>query len=235
MFQCKQFTVADNRCAMKIGTDGMLLGAWAPVHNNETTILDIGTGSGIIALMMAQRSIAEMIDGLEIDPDAYEQAVENFENSKWNDRLFCYHAPFITFVEEIDQTYDLIVSNPPFYEEQYKTSSVQRDLARFQDALPLSQLFEGVAKLLNLEGSFSMILPYRNREEAIIIARNNKLYPSKICHVRGNSNSNFVRSLFSFTKKENKKPVEEELIIEKERHQYTEAYQELTKEFYLKF
>ena len=121
MFTFKQFAIEQDRCAMKIGTDGVLLGAWAPIDNHPFSILDIGTGTGIIALMLAQRSAAQQIDALEIDEAAYEQATDNFENSPWNDRLFCFHAGLDEFIEEPEDEYDLIVSNPPFYSEDYKT------------------------------------------------------------------------------------------------------------------
>ncbi|NJM80775.1 MAG: methyltransferase [Flavobacterium sp.] len=143
---------------MKVGTDGVLLGAWTPVNHNPYNILDIGTGTGLIALMLAQRSQAEQIDALEIDDDAYEEATNNFENSPWNDRLFCYHAALDEFVEESTddfsdseplQQYDLIVSNPPFYSEDYKTDSEQRDLARFNDAMPFHELIEAADVLLS--------------------------------------------------------------------------------------
>jgi len=117
-FKFKQFAVYQDKCAMKIGTDGVLLGAWASTDNNPKAVLDIGSGTGIIALMLAQRCHAELIDAIEIDTDAYEQCVENFEASPWSDRLFCYHASLQEFAQEIDDTYDLIISNPPFYSEE---------------------------------------------------------------------------------------------------------------------
>ena len=107
---------------MKIGTDGVLLGAWTSVENNPFSILDIGAGTGILSLMLAQRSHAQQIEAIEIDGDAYEQCAENFENSPWNDRLFCYHASLLEFVEEVDDTFDLIICNPPFYSEDYKSN-----------------------------------------------------------------------------------------------------------------
>ncbi|PAM93956.1 tRNA (adenine-N(6)-)-methyltransferase, partial [Flavobacterium sp. IR1] len=118
-FHFKQFSVEQDRSAMKIGTDGVLLGAWASLENDPQTILDVGTGTGVIALMLAQRSGAELIDALEIDENAYEQSVENFENSDWGDRLFSYHAEFDEFVEEMqdEEKYELIISNPPFYSD----------------------------------------------------------------------------------------------------------------------
>jgi tRNA1Val (adenine37-N6)-methyltransferase len=110
-FSFKKFSIEQDRCAMKVGTDGVLLGAWTPIENNPFSILDIGTGTGIIALMLAQRSNAEQIDALEIDEEAYEQSVDNF-NSPWGDRLFCFHAGLDEFVEEPEDEYDLIISNP---------------------------------------------------------------------------------------------------------------------------
>ena len=115
IFQFKKFSVNQDKCAMKIGTDSVLLGAWCPIDNNPFSVLDIGAGTGILSLMLAQRSNAEQIDSLEIDDDAYEQCVENFENSPWSDRLFCFHAGLDEFVDEPEDEYDLIISNPPFF------------------------------------------------------------------------------------------------------------------------
>ena len=145
---------------MKVGTDGVLLGAWAPIIQQPYSILDIGTGTGIIALMLAQRSNAAQIDALEIDEKTYEQATNNFENSPWNDRLFCFHAGLDEFMEEPEDEYDLIVSNPPFYAEDYKTNDDQRDLARFQDALPFEDLIEAADLLLSENGIFAVIIPF---------------------------------------------------------------------------
>ena len=120
-FKFKEFTVSQDQCAMKIGTDGVLLGAWTSIAHLPNTILDIGSGTGILALMLAQRSTAETIDALEIDENAHAQSVENFEASPWGDRLFCYHAAFLEYVSGIDEEYDLIISNPPFYSENFES------------------------------------------------------------------------------------------------------------------
>ena len=114
-FKFKQFEVQQNKCAMKIGTDAVLLGAWASLEKQPFSVLDIGSGTGILSLMLAQRSHAELIDAIEIDADAYEQCVDNFEASLWGDRLFCYHTSLEEFADEIEDRYDLVISNPPFY------------------------------------------------------------------------------------------------------------------------
>jgi tRNA1Val (adenine37-N6)-methyltransferase len=241
MFSFKKFIVEQNQCAMKIGTDGVLLGAWTPIENNPKSILDIGTGTGIIALMLAQRSFAEQIDALEIDENAYEQATDNFENSPWNDRLFCFHAGLDEFVEEPEDEYDLIVSNPPFYSEDYKSESEQRDLARFQDAMPFEDLIEAAALLLSENGIFSVIIPFKEESTFLALAQDYELFPIKITRVKGTPATEIKRSLLAFSRntepdgrqKTTNVPIDE-LIIETARHIYTPEYIALTKDFYLK-
>lgn len=233
-FQFKQFALEQDRCAMKIGTDGVLLGAWTPIQNNPFSILDIGTGTGIIALMLSQRSAAEQIDALEIDDEAYEQATDNFENSPWNDRLFCFHAGLDEFVEEPEDEYDLIVSNPPFYTEDYKSENEQRDLARFTDAMPFEDLIEAAALLLSENGIFSVIIPFKEEVNFIALANECELYPVKITRVKGTPTTVIKRSLLAFSRNENAETEIDELIIETARHIYTSEYIKLTKDFYLK-
>lgn len=233
-FKFKQFTVAQDKCAMKIGTDGVLLGAWVKL-NFPNSILDIGTGTGIIALQLAQRSDAELIDALEIDADAFEQAVDNFEQSDWSDRLFCYHASLQEFTKEIDDTYDLIISNPPFYTSTYKKGALdeKRAIARHSESLPYDILLKSTAKLLSDDGSCAFIIPYGEEENFLKMASENKLFPNRITRVKGTQNSLIKRSLLqlSFSKIE----VDiDELIIEVKRHQYTDAYIDVVKDFYLK-
>lgn len=220
---------------MKIGTDGVLLGAWASVEHRPYSILDIGTGTGVIALMLAQRSDAENIEALEIEEDAYEQAVENFENSDWGDRLFCYHADFDEFVGEMqdEETYDLIVSNPPFYSEAYSSQDAKRDQARFAEALPFHELLGGVEKLLSEEGKFSVIIPFKEEDAFLELAKESKLYPSRITRVKGNPEVPAKRSLLELGFRE-QEVVLESLVIENSRHDYTSDYIDLVKDFYLK-
>lgn len=233
-FQFKQFSLEQDRCAMKIGTDGVLLGAWTPLENNPFSILDIGAGTGVIALMLAQRSNAEQIDALEIDDEAYEQSVDNFENSPWSDRLFCFHAGLDEFIEEPEDEYDLIVSNPPFYSEDYKSESEQRDKARFQDAMPFEDLIEAAALLLSENGILSVIIPFKEEARFLALAKESELYPIKITRVKGTPITEVKRSLIAFGRTEISDIEIDELIIETARHIYTPQYIELTKDFYLK-
>ena len=197
--------------------------------------MDIGAGTGIIALMLAQRTHAEQIDALEIDEEAYEQAVENFENSPWGDRLFCFHAGLDEFIEEPEDEYDLIVSNPPFYSENYKTENEQRDLARFQDAMPFEELIEAADLMLSENGIFAVIIPFKEEKNFIALAKEAELYPVKITRVKGTPTSDIKRSLLAFSRNEILNIAIDELIIETDRHVYTPEYIELTKDFYLKF
>jgi tRNA1Val (adenine37-N6)-methyltransferase len=228
---------------MKVGTDGVLLGAWCPIDNNPFSILDIGAGTGILSLILAQRSnaehpslqgeLAQQIDAIEIDENAFEQCVENFESSPWGDRLFCFHAGLDEFMEEPEDEYDLIISNPPFYTEDYKTENEQRDLARFSDALPFKDLVEAAHLLLSENGIFAVIIPFKEEEKFITLAKDFELYPFKITRVKGTPTTEIKRSLLAFSKTQ-KQTLIDELIIETARHQYTEEYIDLTKDFYLK-
>ncbi|WP_245745663.1 tRNA1(Val) (adenine(37)-N6)-methyltransferase [Flavobacterium urocaniciphilum] len=232
-FNFKQFTINQDKCAMKVGTDGVLLGAWTPLINNPYNILDIGAGTGLIALMLAQRSNAEQIDAIEIDEHAYEECVDNFENSPWSDRLYCYHAGLDEFVDEVEELFDVIVSNPPFYTDDYKSDNEQRDLARFEDALPFEELVEAADFFLSDHGIFSVIIPFKEEERFVSLCTERALFPLKMTRVKGTPTSEIKRSLLAFTRIE-QTPLIDELVIETARHQYTREYIALTKEFYLK-
>lgn len=233
IFQFKQFAVTQSKSAMKIGTDGVLLGAWIPIAHKPKTILDIGAGTGVVALMLAQRTEALTIDAVEVDEKAYVECTENFESSPWSDRLFCYHASFKEFVHEIYEKYDLIVSNPPFYTSDVKTDSHTRNKARFAESLPFTQLVEGVSVLLKEQGLFAIVLPCAEEESFISIAASRGLYPSHVTRVKGNPTVEAKRSLIAFSRLKGQCEIDT-LIIEKQRGVYTENYIALTKDFYLK-
>jgi tRNA1Val (adenine37-N6)-methyltransferase len=235
-FKFKEFTIYQDKTAMKVGTDGVLLGGWCGVDTYPDSVLDIGAGTGVIALMIAQRSDAMTIDAVEVDVDSYEQAVENFEKSDWGDRLFCYNATFQDFVDEIsgeEETYDLIVSNPPFYTDNFESEDVSRNKARFTSSLSFEELLIGVSKILSENGIFSTIIPFKEEENFINIAKDQHLFLNRICRVQGNASSEVKRSLLAFSFQETEIQ-QTHLIIEIARHQYTEDYIKLTKDFYLK-
>lgn len=235
MFQFKQFRVNQEKSAMKVGTDGVLLGAWVSVDHLPYSILDIGTGTGLIALMLAQRCDAPQIDALEIDASAHEQATDNFEQSSWNDRLFCYHSSLDEFMENLeDDQYDLIVSNPPFYSENVSSGNHARDNARQNQSLPFSDLCEAASVLLSDNGIFAVIIPFKEEERFIRLAISNELFPQKITRVKGSPKTEIKRSLLAFSRTFLAEVPLDELVIETSRHQYTNEYIALTKKFYLK-
>ena len=235
IFTFKQFKVEHELSAQKVGTDGVLLGAWTPIAANSKNILDIGTGSGLIALMLAQRSSSEsFIDAIDIDELACQQAIKNFDNSNWREKLKVYHTSLQYFQPE--KRYDLIVCNPPFFSNSLQPENISRTQARHDDSLTLNDLFFHVKRILKMEGKFSIIFPFERKTELIKIAANNQFFPSSICNVKGNENTTPKRVIILFQHTKNIIDCkEEELIIEVSRNNYTEAYKNLTKDFYLNF
>jgi tRNA1Val (adenine37-N6)-methyltransferase len=232
-FQFKQFTINQQHCAMKVGTDGVLLGAWANVEKAEN-ILDIGTGTGLITLMLAQRSNA-IIKAIEIEKDAFLQAKENIENSNWKDRISIENISLQKFAKTENQKFDLIVCNPPFFENNSQIESLQRTIARQTHTLSFEELIINSGKVLNELGKICLILPYSEFENIKKIAFNNNLFLNKTLKIKPLETKDFKRILleFGFQKKVYSEKI---LVIEKgKRHCYTDDYIELTKDFYLKF
>jgi tRNA1Val (adenine37-N6)-methyltransferase len=231
-FQFKQFNVHHSQSSHKVGTDGVLLGAWTALGHNPNQILDIGAGTGLIALMIAQRSFAETIDAIELHPDAYEECVENFENSRWNDRLFCYHGDVKELAEEPDLEYDLIICNPPFFKEKKTKDFSKREQARKQVSLTYNEMLNCIKKLLTPQGEFSTIIPFEDYKTFISLADKLGFKPYKITHIKGHTTSRYKRSLLQFSFQS--KPLNsDELALEISRHIYTEDYKALVRDFYL--
>ncbi len=228
-FQFKQFTVFHDQCAMKVGTDGVLLGAWSDCSRAKN-ILDVGTGSGLIALMLAQRSGAE-IDALEIDEDACKQARYNIENSKFRDRIKITQSDFNCF--ETDKRYDLIVSNPPFFSNSLQAPDKKRNLARHNHALSFETLITKSADFLTGEGKIALILPYEACDEIQECACNCGLFLCRKTTVHPKPDVSPKRILLEYSKT-NTVPEISAFFIEENRHIYSEEFKKLTWEFYLK-
>ncbi len=230
IFHFKQFSVCQDGAAMKIGTDGVLLGAWT-THQSPENILDIGTGTGVIALMLAQKFPMADIDALEIEKNAYQCAMRNFKYSPWNNRLRGIHSPLQLF--KTQKKYDLIVSNPPFFDEKVPAKNTERQTARQSDYLDLESLFSFASEHLTDKGNISLIYPKTKEKDLIEKASFFNLYPSEILSIKGNHLAPVKRVLIKL-KKYQSMPEKGTLIIEKQRHVYTGEYIRLVKEFYLK-
>lgn len=234
-FQFKQFTIYHDRCAMKVGTDGVLLGAWCrvPEHGN---VLDIGTGTAVIALMAAQRTALSdvFIDAIEIDPEACSQAEENVSASSWRDRISLYNTAFQEYARRETVRYDCIVSNPPYFDNALlPPENVSRQAARHTVSLTYEELLSGAARLLKPEGHISIIYPADQDNRISGIAVRNGLWTSRKVWVKGRPDTAPKRVLIEW----GLSPVdyeEETLVIETAHLAYTPEYVNLTRDFYLK-
>ncbi len=229
MFQFKQFSIQQDKTPMKVGTDGVLLGAWADVEK-ATRILDIGTGTGLIALMSAQQNAGAHIDALEIDPDAIRQARENVAASPWADRINIIPISLQQYTSPA--LYDCIVCNPPYFTRSTKTPNPGRTLARHNDTLPHRELIEHSKRLLSSNGSFQIILPVPEAIQLTEYAKAFRLYPVRLTKVLPNPGKPPKRYLIKFSAIP-QGYTEDELIIEYERHHYSPEYIRLTQNFYL--
>jgi len=234
-FKFKQFTINQSGSAMKVGTDGVLLGAWASLPERGSDVLDVGTGTGLLSLMIAQKYLNAKLTAIDIDRVSCIQAKENFQNSKWKDRISVEEVSFQDICLQSAQKYDLIIVNPPYFSNSLPAADSSRSLARHQKSLSLDELVIGVKKLLHSQGYFNLILPSDQKTKCLQLANETGLFPRRILNVRSNPGKEFIRVLIEFSFNENDL-FENELTIEKDkRHEYSEDYIELTKEFYLKF
>jgi len=231
-FEFKQFRIEQQKAAMKVGTDGVLLGAWTPLEDDQW-ILDIGTGTGLIALMLAQRSNAR-IDAVEIDKLACEEAKFNFAQSPWNDRLTVFNTDFQMFADLPCEPYDLIVSNPPFFVNSLKTKNAALSVARHNDVLTFDQLVTCSRKLLNATGRLCVIIPFSSCEEFRGFARLAGFYLRIQTQVIPKSGRAPKRVLLEFSVQPGY-PVDNELVILDENGGYSSAYKSLTAPFYPAF
>ena len=231
-FSFKQFTVYHNRCAMKVGIDGVLLGVWCPVQETKH-ILDIGTGTGLIALMLAQRS-SSLIDAIDIDADAVLQALENVKQSPWENRINVKQVSIQDYVTTATQRYDLIVSNPPYFVNSLKAPSGNRSIARHTDTLTHEDLILNAKELLHPEGRICIILPVNEALLCKGYAVKNGLYCTREVRVIPKPQAIPKRMLMEFLLQSGPQENTELIIEGVERHHYSEEFTALAKDFYLK-
>lgn len=232
-FQFKKFTVYHDKCAMKVGTDGVLLGAWATVAEKKK-IIDVGTGSGLISLMLAQRSDSNAeIQAIDIDASACLQATENIKHSIFNECIQVQLISMREFANTTNEKFDLIVSNPPYFKDSLLSPVHERNLARHHNSLTLETLLEDSLKLLADQGCLSLILPYDREEELTKLVGGYHLHFSRKTYIRPVMGADYKRILVEVSRQECVCK-QDELTIEASRHQYTTEYIRLTKDFYLK-
>jgi len=242
-FQFKQFTIHQNRCAMKVTTDGCLFGAWvgekvrpsaSSGSNSEVrNILDIGTGTGLLSLMFTQKNPEALIDAIEIDKETYEQAKENIANSPWADRINTIHGDVKEFLGL--KQYDVIISNPPFYENELKSGISKKNKAHHDEGLLLDDLLTIIQQNLNQEGEFYLLLPYKRNDEIETCFAKNKLTITQKTLVRQSTQHSYFRILLSGKHSENKKEdfITSEIAIRNKEEKYTPGFIDLLKEYYL--
>jgi tRNA1Val (adenine37-N6)-methyltransferase len=234
VFRFKEFSINDSDVAMKVGTDGVLLGAWSRTSNPKK-ILDVGCGTGLIALQLAQRFPSSNITAIDIDDRAYKATRTNFFNSPWSERLAVLKGDFLDNSLVIASDFDLIVSNPPYFQGT-NTHKNTRTLARNSKHLPLNELIKSAYRILNEGGVFSLILPFDRFSEAQTIAVDTGFKIRRYCLVKGRAELPVKRVMLELQKTTSAIVAErEELVIEIERHLYTEEYRHLTAPFYLNF
>lgn len=235
-FRFKQFTIQQKESAMKVGTDSVVLGAWISIQK-ANTILDVGTGTGILALMLAQRSSA-LIDAVESNKSACLEAVKNVKSSPWHDRIRVIESSFQDFwnVKKMaGLEYDLIISNPPYYSNSLPAKTFERTLARHSNTLTVSELLKGVNVLLKPHGRLGLVMPYPDGKQFIAVAKERGFYCNRLLKLRSRQGRPVKRLLMELSRQEMELETQYLVISESGQNQYTKDYIEMTKDFYLDF
>lgn len=236
-FKFKQFEIKQDKCAMKVGMDGVLLGAWTDVANANSA-LDIGSGTGVITLMLAQRltNADSFSHGVEIDEEAYHQSIKNFTASQFSGKTYCFLDSIQNFSKTVENRYDIIVSNPPFFSGGTFSSTENKTAVRHTVKLAHGDLLHATKTLLNTDGKFCVILPFIEGLRFIEVATSYGFYLTKRTNVLPKAEKNIERLLLQF--ENNSKPlVQDEIILQESvpDRVYTQQYKELTKDFYTIF
>jgi len=218
---------------MKVGVDSVLLGSWAD-FSDASTVIDIGTGTGLLALMAAQKSKAE-ISAIEIDENSAKQAQENFNLSPWKNRIKLKQTSFQNFVSQTDKKYDIAICNPPYFNNTYQSPDKSRNIARQNNTLPLPDLFSGTKKILSQSGKLYIIYPYLQKDILLQEAANHRLYPQKALKIKPYQNKIANRIIICFANNKAEIKTGQLIVKNKQTGAYCPEYKKLTKEFYLNF
>lgn len=229
-FRFRHFTIEDDRSTLKVGTDAMLLGAWADPGNAQT-ILDIGSGCGVLALMMAQKSKA-LIDALEIDPRSADQAQENFSHSPWSNRITSICKSLVDFQPSSDRQYDYIITNPPYFSNQLKSVSMKINRTKHEEGLTIETLVKMIRSLLKPDGKFSVIFPYENHLFFIDVCKKNGFHIHHQVNVHSKPGNCAGRTMMEFKQAINTCPQADRLFILDENGKFTAEYLTLTADFH---
>ncbi|MEO9485536.1 MAG: methyltransferase [Ekhidna sp.] len=235
-FQFKEFRVEQARSGMKVTTDGCLFGAWvakeiAELKSEPKRILDIGTGTGLLSLMLAQASAFSKIDAIEINAEAFQEASANFSASAWNQRLQCRHLSIQKFSE---QPYDIIICNPPFFQGSQLGNESNKNDAVHSTFLSAADLLESIRRLLAKDGIFYLLYPEREMDQFIDLSKKSELFLNQIVTVKNRSDESVFRKVaqFGFQIKDCE---QRELAIRREDHKYTDGFWDLIKDYYLEY
>lgn len=232
-FKFKQYIINQDRCGMKVSTDAVVLGALAG-RKSPRSILDVGMGTGVISLMLAQRFEMANIVGVEIDDDAFGQALENIQESKFAEKVTAVHSDFQTYSENLVQQFDMVISNPPYFPDHIKTKDAQRNKALHNDGLSFTELVTGVNKCLNESGEFWVILPPRQMQDLEEICKSYHLFPFHKVNLKDKQESKVIRVIQGFSY-DDESPFENELFIKNPDGSFAENYQKLLRDFLLIF
>jgi tRNA1Val (adenine37-N6)-methyltransferase len=231
-FRFKQFEIQQGKSAMRVGTDAVLLASWADISGAKH-VLDVGTGTGVIALMCAQKNADAHIEAIEIHEGSAEDAKLNFEHSKWHSRMKVHHGDFLKIVS--GEKFDLLISNPPYFSQSLRASDPGRSAARHDDSLPADAFMKQAKQLLNKEGMIALILPVNQLERWVEEASKFHFRPKRICHVFTLAHKDATRVMIEFSADEMVEPKMESILIEKSPGEFSEAYKNLTRDFYMKW
>lgn len=229
-FQFKEFTVQQDKCSMKVCTDACILGAYANAENARN-ILDIGTGTGLLSLMLAQRHEA-LIDAVEINQNAYLQASDNINNSPWSKQINPYHASIQNFTNDSKEQYDFIISNPPFYQNHLQSNTPSKNTAHHTTSLSQKDLLSCVDKLLTDKGEFMVILPKIQSEQLEKLASGYQLFAAEKLLIRDRVASENIKVITTYKRKKTN-PMTNELIVKKDDGGYSTGFTTLLKHYYL--